>query len=43
MNQNVKIIAIAFFMGVASAVFLHVTESKPQDITFDISHFKELE
>jgi len=43
MSENVKIIAIAFLMGVASAVFLHVSESKPQEITFDVSHFKQIE
>ena len=43
MNENVKIIAIAFLMGVASTVFLHISESKPQEISFDVSHFKQIE
>mgnify|MGYP001245542686 FL=1 len=43
MNENVKIIAIALLMGIASAVFLHISVSKPQEISFDVSHFKQIE
>ena len=43
MNENLKIITSAFLMGVASAVFLHISESKPQEISFDVSHFKQIE
>jgi hypothetical protein len=43
MNENIKILMVAFIMGIVSTVFLHMSESKPHEISFDVSHFKQLE
>jgi|ETNvirenome_2_60_1030617.scaffolds.fasta_scaffold79758_2 hypothetical protein len=43
MNTNLKILFTAFVLGVVFTVMLHVIESRPKLISFDVSHFKQLE
>ncbi len=43
MNSNLKILLVAFVLGVVSTAMLHVMESRPRLISFDVSHFKQIE
>ena len=43
MNENMKILFMAFVLGIVCTIMLHVVESRPKLISFDVSHFKQLE
>ena len=41
--SNLRILFIAFVLGIITTVMINAVESKPRRISFDVSHFKQIE